>query len=141
MSDAIKFFCERVNSGSLLRLKKGIAEEFGSASLIGSFKDFAFERIYKHDSVIRAELKGHKSIPAIMDVLWRAILGVRKGTASKVDEYAYSLISKNYIRVHKKSTELPLWYRDIQLVCDQVCGMTDSFAIRMYQDLKELEAI
>lgn len=141
VSDAIKFFCERVNAGSLLKLKKGIAEEFGSASLIASFKDFAFERIYKHDSVIRAELKGHKSIPAIMDVLWRAVLGVRKGTASKVDEYAYSLISKNYIRVHEKSTELPLWYRDIQLVCDQVCGMTDSFAIRMYQDLKELEAI
>ena len=38
----------------------------------------------------------------------------------------------------KKANEHPLWYLQLQLVCDQVCGMTDTYAVRIHGELLEL---
>ncbi|WP_242102495.1 dGTP triphosphohydrolase [Lysobacter sp. M2-1] len=143
VSDAIERFKELVIDGMLGKIEKDIAGDFRSAVLMKALKKFAKLRVYKHPDVLKAELQGHRVIPALMDVFWRSVVNHHRGTQSKIDEYVMSLISPNYIRVSKQSEDLklPLWYRQLQLVCDQVCGMTDSFAIRTYDSLSELGAI
>lgn len=143
VSDAIERFKELVLDGRLADIKKDIAGDFRSTMLMKALKQFAKLRIYKHPDVLRAELQGHRVIPALMTVFWKAVVNHHRGTQSKLDEYVMSLVSPNYIRVSKQSIDLglPLWYRQLQLVCDQVCGMTDSFAIRTYESLAELGAI
>jgi dGTPase len=140
VSDAIERFVELEEVNGFSQLKKGIAEDFGSKNLVDAFKSFAALRVYKHPSVLKAELQGHSVIPALMGVFWRSVVKHSHGTQTKMDEYVMSLMSPNYIRVYRQSKDLglPLWYRQVQLVCDQVCGMTDSYAIRVHSDLRQL---
>jgi dGTPase len=140
VSDAIDRFIELESKNSFSDLKKGIAEDFSSAALVEAFKTFAALRVYKHPSVLKAELQGHSVIPALMSVFWNSVVKHSHGTQTKIDEYVMSIMSPNYVRVYRQSGELglPLWYRQVQLVCDQVCGMTDSYAIRVHSDLRQL---
>lgn len=143
VSDAIERFVELEQANEFSKLKKGIAEDFRSTQLVEVLKNFAVLRVYKHPEVLQAELQGHRVIPELMSAFWQAIVKHHHGTPTKIDEYVMSLMSPNYVRVYKQSwdLELPVWYRQVQLVCDQVCGMTDSYAIRVHENLKNLGAI
>lgn len=143
VSDGIERFVALEAADSFGSLKKGIAEDFRSTKLIEAFKDFAILRVYKHPSVLKAELQGHRVIPELMSAFWKTVVSHGHQTQNKVDEYVMSLMSPNYVRVYRQSADLglPKWYRQIQLVCDQVCGMTDSFAIRLHADLGGIGAL
>ncbi|MCR6627366.1 MAG: dNTP triphosphohydrolase [Pseudoxanthomonas sp.] len=143
VSDAVERFAGLVRDESFSSVKKGIAEDFESSKLVEALKEFAFFRVYKHASVLKAELQGHRVIPELMTAFWNSIVKHHHGTPSKMDEYVFSLMSPNYVRVYRQSADLslPLWYRQVQLVCDQVCGMTDSYAVRLHSDLSKLGAI
>lgn len=143
VSDAIERFVQLVDQDGFGSLKKGIAEDFASTGLVDALKKFAALRVYSHPSVLKAELQGHKVIPRLMNAMWESIVKHHHGTQSKLDEYVLSIMSPNYVRVYRQSEDLglPLWYRQVQLVCDQVCGMTDSYALRCYEDLVTLGCI
>jgi dGTPase len=143
VSDGIEKFVELEAENKFGSLKKGIAEDFRSASLVEALKAFAALRVYKHPSVLKSELQGHSVIPDLMTVFWNSIVKCHHGTPTKIDEYVMSIISPNYARVYFESEDLgvPLWYRQVQLVCDQVCGMTDSYAVRIHEELGELGAL
>lgn len=141
VSDSIIRFVELERDNSFSTLTKGIAEDFQSTGLIKSLKDFARIRIYSHPSVLKAELQGHKVIPRLMTAMWDSVVRHDHGTQTKIDEYVLSIMSPNYVRVYRQSEDMPLWYRQVQLVCDQVCGMTDSYALRCYEDLLSLGCI
>lgn len=143
VSSAIDRFVELESNNSFSTLKKGIAEDFKSTGLVEALKKFAALRVYSHPSVLKAELQGHQVIPRLMTAMWGAVVKQHHGTQTKLDEYVLSIMSPNYIRVYRQSEDLglPLWYRQVQLVCDQVCGMTDSYALRCYNDLVSLGCI
>ena len=58
---------------------------------------------------------------------------------SSVQERMIALISKDYMRIYKKESEgkseKEKLYLRLMLVTDYVCGMTDSFAKDLYQEL------
>ena len=58
---------------------------------------------------------------------------------SAVDEKLISLISENYMNVYKRcsegKSESEKLYLRLMLVTDYICGMTDSFAKTLYQEL------
>lgn len=143
VSDGIERFVDLESNNTFSTLRKGIVEDFKSTKLVESLKDFAALRVYKHPDVLKAELQGHRVIPDLMTVFWKSIVNHTNGNQTKMDEYVMSLISPNYIRVFKQSTDigLTLWYRQVQLACDQVCGMTDSFAVRTHTALRDLGAL
>ena len=143
VSDAIDRFVELEGNNEFQALKKGIAEDFKSTGLVEALKGFAALRVYSHPSVLKAELQGHRVIPRLMTAMWDAVVKHHHGTQTKIDEYVLSIMSPNYVRVYRQSEDLglPLWYRQVQLVCDQVCGMTDSYALRCYEDLETLGCI
>lgn len=137
VSDAVDDFVLQLTSNAQM---EDISKRFDSATLMKAFKDFAKDRIYKHPDVLRAELAGHQVIPALMDAFWRATVNVKRGVASKHDEYVFATISPNYVRVcqEAEALKLPDWYRMLQLVCDQVAGMTDSYCVRLHASFREL---
>jgi len=140
VSDAIDRFLELEELCGFTALEKGIAEDFRSSSVVSALKKFAGLRIYRHRDVLKAELSGHRVIPRLMDAMWRAVVAERRGAQTKLDEYVMSMMSPNYVRVYRQSEDLglPIWYRQIQLVSDQVCGMSDSHALRVHDELEEL---
>lgn len=141
VGDATESFITLERDASFSRLKKGIAEEFESSNLVEALKDFAKLRVYSHPTVLRAELQGHAIIPELMEAFWKAVVNEAHGVTCKAEDYLFSKLSPNYVRVYRQSQGLPLWYRQLQLVCDHVCGMTDSYALRLHKELKELSVI
>lgn len=109
-----------------------------------ALKDFAKKHVYSHRSVLEVELRGHRTIHALMDAFWKAIVD-RKDPDSINSErntpysgYVYSRISENYRRVAALSN-MPMRYRELQLVTDMISGMTDTFAIDLHKKLEELD--
>jgi dGTPase len=76
--------------------------------------------------------------------MWDAIYGRKEYTelGSKrllpQNAYVYSKISSSY-RWHFENSagsQLPIRYREMQLLTDMISGMTDRFAVELYSELK-----
>lgn len=146
VSSVIEAFLEhkdRIEQGDL---KDDLINVSSAALLCKKLKSFAFANAYKHRSVLELELEGHKVIHSIMDMLWPAIVSrgdpkceTKGHPGTPFQKYAYGRISENYRRVFEApNDDLPLGYRQCQLLADMVSGMTDSFALSFESELKEL---
>ena len=130
-------------TGSLIKHSK-------ACELYRSLKDFDREHAFKHRSVLSVELEGHNIINRLMDHLWRGIshrkeyADLASERASPFAAYVYSRISRNYRRVFEGTVsqyhaplDLPVRYKEMQLLTDMISGMTDRFCIDMHDDLEK----
>lgn len=106
-------------------------------------KNFDRANGYNHKSVLSLELDGFNTIKAIMDVLWEAIIdrvevdNLKKKRKNPLSAYVYSRISENYRRIFEdENNKLPIRYKEAQLLTDMISGMTESYAISFYKDMK-----
>lgn len=115
--------------------------------LVKRLKSFAYTNAYKHRTVLEVELTGANTIHGLMDLLWYAIqtrddastIGSKR--SDPFANYVYSRISENYRRVCEASgNPMPIRYRELQLLTDMVSGMTDSFAMSLYEELRAYDA-
>ena len=116
-------------------------------SLVRALKKFDLENAFKHRDVLAIELNGDNIINKLMDFLWIGITDrveyekVNSRRTSAFANYVYSRISKNYRRVfeddvrkYHESEELPVRYREMQLLTDMISGMTDKYCIDLHDD-------
>jgi dGTPase len=83
--------------------------------------------------VTSLELMGKNVLRELMDVYWEgAVLQIDGKDGCKK---AAQLLSPNYVRIAKENGKLCPTYRKLQLVVDQVSGMTDTFAKRTHAEL------
>lgn len=101
--------------------------------LCEALKEFDSKYAFSNKGVLRLELVGHNYITKTMDMLWRAI----RKPESPFARYACHLISENYRRAHKKSRQSKD-YKDCQLLCDSISGMTDNYLIGFHDELRPL---
>lgn len=115
-----------------------------ASELTAALKEFAKTHAYNSPSVLQIELQGARVIDGLMNLMWDAItnrskiaeLGSRRNTPQAA--YIYSKISASY-RWHFEQSppnELPIRYREMQLLTDMISGMTDRFAVELYAELK-----
>jgi len=126
------------------RLKSDLLTVSPSSKLCELLKKFDKDHAYVHRSVLEVELTGYNTILGLMGFLWEAIrqrkkpevLGSRRSTPFA--SYAYNRISENYRRIFEdESNPLPVRYKELQLLTDMISGMTDSFALSLYDELKQ----
>ena len=118
-------------------------EDYEAAVFVDACKKMGQRYVYPSPSTIKLELMGRKVIHDLMDVFWEGarVCGseeepksCRKGFEGK----AFSLISSNYRKVFQAALDegkLPERYYRLQLVTDQIAGMTDTFAIKTHKRL------
>jgi dGTPase len=103
--------------------------------------------IYQSDEILRVELMGRRVIQDLLSMFWEAASNHRtaregKGFAGK----AYNLLSSNYRHIFdsalskrkantRASNIAPEEYYELQLVCDYIAGMTDTFAVNLHKKL------
>lgn len=118
-----------------------------ASRLCKALKRFDRENAFSDKSVLKLELNGYNVINRLMDFLWMGISNRKEykeldgRRTDPFSEYVYSRISKNYRRVfegkidsfHDK-IELPIRYKEMQLLTDMVSGMTDKFCIELHDD-------
>ena len=141
VKDAYKGQEDKIMAGDL---KSDLLTVSRSSKLCELLKKFDKEHAYVHRSVLEVELTGYNTIRGLMDFLWEAIgqrkepenLGSRRLTPFAA--YAYNRISENYRRIFENDTNpLPVRYKELQLLTDMISGMTDSFALSLYDELKQ----
>lgn len=119
-------------------------------ALCKALKDCSLKHAFLHKSVLEIELKGHNIIHSLMDLMWPSIekrgdplqtKGFDDG-ACVFEKYVYNRISENYRRVFEDPHNmLPLAYKRCQLLADMVSGMTDSYAVDLERELRELNTL
>ncbi|HVF72324.1 MAG TPA: dNTP triphosphohydrolase [Chthoniobacterales bacterium] len=110
--------------------------------LIKLFKTIGRTRIYCTAPNLKLELMGRKVIHDLLDIFWEgaAVLS-SKGELSTADFPGRigALLSRNYRDVfchsRKETPELPESYQRYQLITDYICGMTDTFAKQLHEQL------
>jgi dGTPase len=121
-----------------------------AASLCKSLKAFDRENAFNHKAVLEIELNGYNVLNRLMDFLWigireREVYGdLASKRTSPFAAYVYSRVSKNYRRIfegkvtrYHQDAELPIRYKEMQLLTDMVSGMTDQFCIDLHDDLNK----
>lgn len=117
--------------------------------LCEQLKEAARLNAFNHSTVLRTEAMGAVAIDGLMSVLWDAISdrkdqsNLRSKRVSARAKYVFSLISPNYIEQAVVSERSPgpashLRYRELRLLTDMVSGMTDTFAMRLLNDINAI---
>jgi dGTPase len=115
-------------------------------TLVKACKDILKEEVYHDYDILRLEVMGREIIHDLMDLFWEAASVITPGklTTATYPEKIYLLISENYRRVFEDSfrmarevgDEAKEMYARLQLVTDQVAGMTDTFATTFHRQVK-----
>ncbi|HHH9624275.1 TPA: deoxyguanosinetriphosphate triphosphohydrolase family protein [Pseudomonas aeruginosa] len=126
---------------------KPIKPLMDDSRLCEELKTVAQQNAFNHSSVLRTEALGSAAIDDLMTVLWDAISNrkefdsLRSKRLDARAKYVFSLISPNYIEQAdqpKSPSKVAsgLRYRELRLLTDMVSGMTDTFAMRLWKDIK-----
>lgn len=105
-------------------------------------KDIGFEFIYVSPEVLKREIMGRKVVFDLADLYWEAAKSFTSGKKLKgFKSKIYSQISSNYRQIFEhnllasEKLNIPSDYFRMQLVTDQISGMTDSFAVTLHREL------
>jgi dGTPase len=103
-------------------------------------KQIASEHVYSSPVVLKRELMGRRVIHDLLDLYWEAANLTEKQAKNEFGDKIDKLISPNYKHICKKNCEnadrkLPESYFRMQLITDQVAGMTDTYAVSLHREL------
>lgn len=113
-------------------LKHGAAGE-----ILDALKSLGREHIYSHKSAVTKELAGGKALEGLLEFFTEAVLSDQKDFRSRS---LYSLISPNFRFINEAFPAFPgTLYDRLLLVTDFISGMTDSYAIDLYQRLSGIK--
>lgn len=114
-----------------------------AAVLYNACKDVVKRRIFSSAEVLKLEVMGRRVIHDMLDLYWEGVSSINrddKGFSAKL----YLLLSDNYRQAFEQDLERT-WptlegaarelYLRLRLVCDQVAGMTDAYAVRQHRSL------
>lgn len=112
--------------------------------LMDMLGDLAFREVFTSDTIYRMEVAEATVIDYLMDCFVSAVIKYddKEEKMGTLDIRMVSFISSNYknayhFQAQGKSDEERLYLR-LLLVTDYICGMTDSYAKRLYQELKAI---
>jgi dGTPase len=115
-----------------------------------TLKGIARQYAFNSPAVLRMETMGAEALDGLMTAFWDAINdrkpkdfddlnAKRRGAKNK---YVFALISQNYLEDAIRSAGAgiagSIRYRELRLLTDMLSGMTDSFTIKLWNDIKSL---
>ena len=121
-----------------------LIEDCTASKLIQTCKLIAKREVYGKKDVLSIELAGRRIIEDLLNIFWEGAMVAEPGMDFKeFPGKAYALMSSNYRNVfEKRLTEarnhrstIPEKYFRVQLACDYVAGMTDTFAATLHRNL------
>ncbi len=114
--------------------------------LMDMLGDLAYRRVFSTNAIYKLEVKE--------SVILNHLLGLFVETCLKydtdermdaLDVRVLSFVSDNYINIYKHKSagksEAEKLYLKLLLVTDHICGMTDSYAMRLYQEIQGVAEI
>lgn len=119
--------------------KEILSVSYGNA-LAHALGDIAFKYVFKSKTIYKLEISAGAIFEFLLDKFVHA--AINYGNEEKmtvIDKRLMALISENYIKIYEiysnGKNEIEKLYLRLMLVTDFICGMTDSYAKRLYQEL------
>ena len=112
----------------------------GLMNLLG---DMAYRRVFATPDIYKMEVAEAVILDFLMDKFVKAVIYYDTDTKlSDIDQRMISFISENYKTAYhyqaEGKDEAEKLYLRLLLVTDYICGMTDSYAKRLYQELNAI---
>ena len=112
----------------------------GLMNLLG---DMAYRRVFTTPSIYKMEVAESVIMDFLMDKFVKAVLYYDTDVKlNDIDKRVVSFISENYKSAYHKQAEgkdeNEKLYLRLLLVTDYICGMTDSYAKRLYQEMNAI---
>lgn len=122
------------------------------SAICEKLKSLARQHAFGNPGVLHMEARGAEAIDGLMTAFWEAIhdrpaakfddlLARRSGAKNK---YVFALISQNYLEDASRTKDIDgiagsARYRELRLLTDMVSGMTDTFTIKLWEELKGIK--
>lgn len=112
------------------------------AALISNLKKFSYDKIYNVSPILKLELMGNEILTFLLDRFMDALIVYDTDMPrSEMQEKYIDLLSRNYLDNYHRSVKMIIdegerLYHRLLLGCDFIAGMTDSYAKRLYQELR-----
>lgn len=109
-------------------------------TLMFALKDIATRYVFRSSHIIKMEISANTIIKFLLSTFIPAAVKYDSGVPlSSVEDRLMSIISRNYLMAYKAASqgkdENERMYLRLLLVTDFICGMTDSYAKNLYQQL------
>ena len=115
-----------------------ILEKSSASDIRSTFKTLQ-GIIFNSKSVLKKELAGWEALQGLLQIFVPASSNEDfKSGGNSYNSRLYNIISTNYRKIYENLKEKNR-YHQIQLVVDFISGMTDRFAIDLYQELKGIK--
>ncbi len=108
--------------------------------------DLAYDKVFTSSNIYKFEVKESVIINHLMNLF--VSLAIKYDTEEKldaVDVRLLSFVSKNYIKAYQHhaagKSEAEKLYLRLLLVTDYICGMTDSYILRLYQEIQGVSQV
>ena len=114
-----------------------------NSELCDVLKEIAKTYAFNNPLVLKAEAIGAMALDGLMSAFWTAISerkqlnDIKSQKMSARSSYIFSLISPNYLH-QANNPHNTLRYRELRLLTDMISGMTDTYAIRLWNEIKLL---
>ena len=114
-------------------------DTFGE-KLMNLLGDIAYRYVFTSEAIYKMEVSESLIINFLMDCFVKAIIKYDTATElNGIEKRLISFISDNYKQAYhhhgESKTETEKLYLRLLLIADYICGMTDSYAKRLYQEL------
>lgn len=118
-----------------------------NSKLCSALKKIAKQYAFNNPLVLRTETLGAAALDGLMCAFWSAISDrtklddIQSRRKSARSSYIFSLISPNYVQQAcapdvQGSNANGMRYRELRLLTDMISGMTDTYAMRLWNDLQ-----
>jgi dGTPase len=122
------------------------------SALCEKLKSLARQHAFGNPGVLRMEAHGAEAIDGLMTAFWEAIHDrapedfddILARRLSAKNKYVFALISQNYLEDASRAANAggiaaSVRYRELHLLTDMLSGMTDTFTIKLWEELKGMQ--
>lgn len=136
----INSFVENYDSVMKGELEKELIDVSYAEDIRKAYKQLQYI-VFDHKSIVKKEIAGWEAIYGLLKIFVKAAMTDKfQEKGNSYESRLFKLISSNhrfvFSRIEKYSNEE---YKKLQLIVDYISGMTDSFAINLYQELKGIK--
>lgn len=130
--DSAEIFVKNVEKIKEGTFDQNLIELSDAASLfIILRKILGAEKVYVSEEVLRQEIVSNKVISGLLEMFVKALLSDSYENAKKFEGKLYKLISRNFRHIFQATERTQ--YDRLRLVTDYISGMTDTYALELYQ--------
>lgn len=140
IQEIINSFFENYDEIMTGKLEKEIIDISKASDIRQAYKQLQYI-VFDHQSIVKKEIAGWEAIYGLLKIFIKATESENfKPEGNTYESRLYKMISSSYRTIFEKyDKNEKIDYKRIQLIVDFISGMTDTYAMNLYQELKGIK--